>query len=30
MAWILNMKEATAKTIEAPAREKKVITNFIR
>ena len=30
MAWLLKMKEATAKTIEAPAREKKVITNFIR
>jgi multimeric flavodoxin WrbA len=30
MAWILKMKEATAKTIEAPAKEKKVITNFIR
>jgi len=30
MAWLLKMKEATAKTIETPHKEKKVITNFIR
>lgn len=30
MAWLLKMKEATAATIEAPKKEKKEVTNFIR
>jgi multimeric flavodoxin WrbA len=30
MAWLLKMKEATANIIEAPKKEKKIITNFIR
>lgn len=30
MAWLLKMKEATINTIEAPIKEKKEITNFIR
>jgi multimeric flavodoxin WrbA len=30
MAWLLKMKEATAKKIEPPDKEKKEITNFIR
>jgi multimeric flavodoxin WrbA len=30
MTWLLKMKEATATTIDAPEKEKKVITNFIR
>jgi len=30
MAWLLKIKEATKNTIEAPQKEKKVITNFIR
>ena len=30
MVWLLKMKETTAASIEAPLKEKKVITNFIR
>ena len=30
MAWILKMKEASKDLVEAPPKEKKVITNFIR
>ena len=30
MAWLLKMKEATSGTIEAPKKEKKEVTNFIR
>jgi multimeric flavodoxin WrbA len=30
MAWLLKMKEATSATIQPPAAEKKVVTNFIR
>ncbi|MBU1013460.1 MAG: flavodoxin family protein [Bacteroidetes bacterium] len=30
MAWLLKMKEATKDTIEAPKKEKKEVTNFIR
>jgi multimeric flavodoxin WrbA len=30
MAWLLKMKEATSNIIEAPEKEKKVATNFIR
>jgi len=30
MTWLLNMKAATAGTIESPKRVKKVFTNFIR
>ncbi|PKP34770.1 MAG: flavodoxin family protein [Bacteroidetes bacterium HGW-Bacteroidetes-17] len=30
MAWLLKMKEATKNTIEAPKKEKKEVTNFIR
>jgi multimeric flavodoxin WrbA len=30
MAWILKMREATKGSIEPPARERKVITSFIR
>lgn len=30
MAWLLKMKEAASGTIQPPAPEKKVVTNFIR
>ncbi|MBI5538517.1 MAG: flavodoxin family protein [Bacteroidia bacterium] len=30
MAWLLKMKEATINIIEAPLKEKKEVTNFIR
>lgn len=30
MAWLLKMKEATAASIEPPAKEKKEVTSFIR
>ena len=30
IAWLLKMKEATINTIEAPQKEKKVSTNFIK
>jgi len=30
MAWLLKMREATKKTIEAPVKTRKVQTNFVR
>jgi len=30
MAWLLKMRETTSGSVEAPQKEKKVITNFIR